>query len=257
MHVRLNGEKFPEASLRDIFYFLFRHKWKAIIFFLTVMVVVILGTLLSPWIYQSEAKLLVRLGREHISLDPTATTGPFISMTQIWENEIKSELEILKSKELVEKVVDSIGPVEILKGPESGIKDNGSIAKPLYDFISEIRQKLYFALEGIIRLLKSLSNSLNTREKAILEVSENLEFEVLKNSNIIFISYKATDQKMAQKVIDKLISFYLDKHIVCPIFRQRNFLNNPFHLFNKIFLPQIFFIAFLLFLSATISWSRS
>ena len=45
---------------------------------------------------------------------------------------------------------------------------------------------------------------------------------------------------------------YLGKHIVCPLVRQRNFLNNPFHLCNKIFLSQIFFITWLLFLGATI-----
>ncbi|MDD4873472.1 MAG: hypothetical protein PHE15_00615 [Dehalococcoidales bacterium] len=45
---------------------------------------------------------------------------------------------------------------------------------------------------------------------------------------------------------------YLGKHIVCPIVRNRNFLNNYFHLFSKIFFPQIFFITDLLFLGATI-----
>ncbi len=213
MHVRLNGEKFPEASLRDVFYFLFRHKWKAILFFLAVMVTVTLGTLLAPWIYQSEAKLLVRLGREHISMDPTATTGPFISMTQIWENEVKSELEILKSRELVEKVVDSIGPVEILKGPEKVVKKDEVVTKKPPDLAKKIKKILSPVLKELRNLLKGLSNSMNIREEAILMVSENLEFAVLKNSNIIFISYKATDQKMAQTVVDKLISFYLDKHI--------------------------------------------
>ncbi len=213
MHVRLNGEKFPETSLRDVFYFLFRHKWKAILFFLAVMVTVTIGTIIAPWIYQSEAKLLVRMGREHISLDPTATTGPFISMSQIWENEVKSELEILKSRELVEKVVDSLGPVEILKGPEKVTKKDEVVLEEPHHLVKEIKKMLSPILKKLTNLLKGNSNSMNIREESILTVTENLGFEVLKNSNIIFISYKATNQKMAQTVVDKLISFYLDKHI--------------------------------------------
>ena len=103
-------ERIPEKSIRDICYVLFRHQRKFLLFFLIVMAPVTLWTLIAPEIYQSNAKLLVRLGRESVTLDPTATTGPIISVGQSRENEIKSELEILKSQELVENVVDAIGP---------------------------------------------------------------------------------------------------------------------------------------------------
>src|SRR3989304_8232729 len=95
-----------EKSSRDLYYVLFRHKWKVVLFFLAVMVTVTVGTLLTPKSYQSEAKIMVRLGRESVSLDPTATTGSVISVGQSRENEVKSGLGILKSKDLVEKVVD-------------------------------------------------------------------------------------------------------------------------------------------------------
>ena len=72
-------ERYPERSLRDFLYILFRHKWKVILFFLAVMVTVTLGTFLVAEIYRAEAKLMVRIGRENVSLDPTATTGQVIS----------------------------------------------------------------------------------------------------------------------------------------------------------------------------------
>ena len=40
-----------------------------------------------------------------------------------------------------------------------------------------------------------------------------MEIEALKNSNIITISFEAKSQKLAQEAINKLIGFYLDKHI--------------------------------------------
>ena len=142
-------KRFPERSLRDVYYVLFRHKSKVIIFFIAVIVTVTLGTFLASEIYQSDAKLLVRLGRESVSLDPTATTGAFISVGQFRENEIKSELEILNSKELVEKVVDAIGPGAFLKSPEEINEEGASPSGAFQNVISEMRQKFRVASGGV------------------------------------------------------------------------------------------------------------
>ena len=42
---------------------------------------------------------------------------------------------------------------------------------------------------------------------------KNTEIEALKNTDIITISFEAKSQKLAQETINKLIGFYLDKHI--------------------------------------------
>jgi uncharacterized protein involved in exopolysaccharide biosynthesis len=92
--------RLPENSLRDFYYVIFRHKRKILIFFITVMICTALGTFLGTKIYQSEAKLMVQLGRESVSLDPTATTGQVLNITANRENEIKTELDILQSRAL-------------------------------------------------------------------------------------------------------------------------------------------------------------
>ena len=116
MHAPSQEGGVPERSLRDLYYVLFRHRRKTLIFFAAVVVTVAVGTFLMPETYRSEAKLLVRLGRESVSLDPTATTGQVVNIGQSRENEINSEMEILKSRELAEKVVDSFGASALLKG---------------------------------------------------------------------------------------------------------------------------------------------
>src|SRR5665647_1284584 len=114
---------YPNNTLRDFYYVLFRQKRKIILFFCVVMVTVTLGTFLSPKTYQSEAMLLVRLGRENVSLDPTAQTGQMINLNQNRENEIKSEMEILNSQALAEMVVDAIGYEAFLsRNPNSLLK---------------------------------------------------------------------------------------------------------------------------------------
>ena len=213
MPVTSTEEKISEKSFRDLGYVFFRHKWKFILFFLIVMVPVTLWTLIAPDIYQSTAKLLVRLGRESVTLDPTATTGPVISVGQSRENEIKSELEILTSQELAEKVVDSIGPTAFLRPLEEMDKNSASIDGRSGDTIKKIKQNLRFALAKVMSPLKGFSRSLSDRDEAILILMKNLEIEALKNSNIITISFEAMGQKLAQETIEKLISFYLDKHI--------------------------------------------
>ena len=76
------ANKPPQSSLRDVYYVLFRHKWKIILFFLTVTLTVLVLIYRSPKVYRSEAKLFVRLGRESMTLDPTVTTGQVINVSQ-------------------------------------------------------------------------------------------------------------------------------------------------------------------------------
>lgn len=71
-------EAIPQSSLRDLYYVLFRRKWIMVMFFLGVMVITAVGVVLSTEHYLSEATLLVRLGRENVTLDPTATTGKIL-----------------------------------------------------------------------------------------------------------------------------------------------------------------------------------
>ena len=182
-------------SLRDVYYVLFRHKWRVILFFLAVIATVTLGTFLSAKIYQSEAKLLVRLGRESVSLDPTATTGQVISVGHSRETEINSELEILKSREIVEKVVDTIGLAAFLKNSEEKIKKATSHTGTSLETTNEV------------------SRLLSDRDKTIRAVMENLKIKVLKSSNILSLSYEGRSPKLAQSVLAKLIDFYLDKHV--------------------------------------------
>ncbi len=95
-------------TLRDFFRVLFRHRRRATTFFAGTIVLAGLALVVWPRTYESEAKLFVRLGRENASLDPTATTGQVISLNSSRETEINSVVEMLGSRSIVEKVVDSL-----------------------------------------------------------------------------------------------------------------------------------------------------
>ena len=120
------------GQLGDVYRVFSRHKKKAVLFFCTVFAGTVLFTLLVPRQYQSEGKLFVRLGRENTTLDPTATLGqnPIVAIPQSREREINSEVEILHSRALIEKVVDSLGPEKII-GRDDREKAIRRVAKKL------------------------------------------------------------------------------------------------------------------------------
>jgi len=184
----MGEERTSQKSLRDLYYVFFRHKWKMVLFFLAVAVTVAVGTFLVAEVYRSEARLLVQIGRESVTLDPTATTatGQTVFLGQARENEVKSEMEILRSRELAEKVVDSIGPEEITKRPAAFGK----------------------ALERL-----DVLDSLSIRDRAVLKVMKKLNIDALENSNIIGISFDGRSPEVAQSVVAKLVELYLEKHI--------------------------------------------
>lgn len=210
-------ERTRERSLRDLYYVLFRHKWKMILFLVAVVATVTVGTFRSPEIYRSEAKLLVQLGRESVTLDPTATTGHIIGVSRSRESEINSELEILKSRELAEKVVDAIGLEAFHVGSDEDIKGDVDVSgsRVARDAIEKIKRYVRTPVKWLRNLLKRLDmvEPLSEHEKTVLGVLNGLDIEALKDSSIISISYEAQSPKLAQEVITKLIDSYLEKHI--------------------------------------------
>jgi len=216
--------------VRDLYYIIFRHKWKAVLFFFAVTITVTLYTFQAPEVYRSDAKLIVRPGRENVTLQHTATTGQIISIGQPRKSEINSELEILRSRELAGKVADAIGLKTFSEsGSEVLLADastSGTVRHKIKDFCQRVRATAQNSTSFLEHL--GLRAPLNADDKAILTVMKTLDINVPENSNIISISYQAKCPKLAQQVVDKLIHFYLEKHIAmhrtfdpCKFFAQQ------------------------------------
>src|SRR5438132_8696239 len=171
-----------------------RHRRKMLLFSGVVLALVAAFTLLTPRAYRSQAKLFVRLGRENVTLDPTATFGqaPVVAVPQSRENEINSVVEILRSRSLLDAVVDHVGPAALLG--EGGLKE----ADP-----------------G-----KSESDEKATRKErtpqednARRKLAKQLTVEAVKKSNVILISYDGPSPEVAEAVVACLVRFYLDQHV--------------------------------------------
>src|SRR5690242_9635863 len=77
---------------------LVRHRWRAGLAFVLCLIAAVAAAFVVPSKFASEAKLFVRLGRETISLDPTATTGETVTVSETREIEINSILDVLRTR---------------------------------------------------------------------------------------------------------------------------------------------------------------
>jgi len=215
-HARLRTEKpvatkpaaHDERSLRDVYRILFRQKRKMIGFFAATMLAALAYGFLFPKAYRSEAKLFVRLGRENVGLDATTTFGQATSVAvpAQRDEEINSEVEVLKSRQLLEKVVDTLGPLAILSpAPGSASKESKSPATQEPSEAATVESPGWLEEMG-------LSTPQTPREKAIGLLEKRVGAEAVKKTNIILVSFDGASPQLSQQVVAKLIDFYLDLH---------------------------------------------
>jgi uncharacterized protein involved in exopolysaccharide biosynthesis len=196
-----NSEAF--LSPQDVGRALLRHKRKSIGFFASTLVLVTVGVLVCPPKFGSEAKLFVRVGRESVSLDPTATTGQMITVHESRENEINSILEMLHSRAIAEKVVGALGANMVLKGvaepkAESGL---GMLLAPLRGALVQLKNKLTQPLP------------ISDREKAISLLTKTVEVSTAKKSNVISVRCTADSPAQAQRIVNTWLDQYLEEHV--------------------------------------------
>ncbi len=161
-------------SIRNILIVLFRHKWKIVIVFVLGCIV---GTVLmftTPDVYESHAQLLIKPGgRENISWD-TSVLSPGVNMSR--QDDLSAELSILTSGYVIERVVEKIGAENLLPGSRQG-----STSAP--------------------------------REQAVKKVFTDLTVGTGKNSQIVNLSFKSQDTRIAREVLETLIDIYMERHI--------------------------------------------
>jgi uncharacterized protein involved in exopolysaccharide biosynthesis len=193
-----------------------RHKIKAFSFFLGAVVVAGAYLVLAPKAYRSEGKLLVKLGRENATLDPTVTPGhdPVVTVPVSREEEINSVVEVLRNRALLEKVVDSLGSEVILaktaSASDSLVTENG-LTGWFQQAKGRIGQRVATAADWVDASLNG--NELTERDEAIEKLSRSLRVQAASRSNVIAVSYRAKSPKAAQAVVASLTDHFLDEHV--------------------------------------------
>jgi len=195
----MNAASDRPMTFYDAIRVLRQHRQKILVWCLFVFAMAIATLLVWPKKYSSTAKLFVRLGRESVALDPTATTGQTLQITESRENQINSARDMLKSRVMHECVVDKLGPEVILRGPAN---EQPSAASAI--------------LSSMLGLIPSMDwiVPITPREKAVGKLAASVTTEVAKNSSVIDVKVKAKTPRLAQEILQEFINNYQDQYLL-------------------------------------------
>ncbi len=198
-------------SLRDLLSILFKHKVKILFVSLLVMIPSILWVQKQPRFFQSRAKILVKEGRENTTPTATLETNRFMDITRT--EDINSEIEILQSRLLIEKVVKKLGTDLKIK-EENDQEKSSSTSSPIVKSTRTIFSEFKTLLRYLFPLLPSPKSGQPSFDTAVLKVQRCLNAKQVKNSNVIQVSFSDPDAIIPVDVINTLLDFYLDHHLM-------------------------------------------
>jgi uncharacterized protein involved in exopolysaccharide biosynthesis len=177
----LSGET-TETTLRDLVSPLFRHRRLATACFAGALLLSIAAAVLLSRKYESRMEILVNRER----LDPVVTTESTTQLPQmapqVTEEEINSEVELLQSRDVLEKVV-------LVCGLQ---KDGSSL--------------------WLTKLLPGHGQD-SALSRAVETLSKQLKVKIVPKTNLINVTYRSKDPQVAFGVLNNLANLYLEKHV--------------------------------------------
>ncbi len=177
-------------TIAQIFGALTRHKFKAFFAWLIVIAFIVLAFLAWPRQYGSEGRLYVQMGRNNTGISPT-TGSASISIQDTRETEIRSVLEIIKSRAVVESVVKDIGAEVILKSRWD-------------DWIPSISLPNLFASGGEDGMSVEEYENLKLRELAAKQLEDSMVVFSEKKTSVISVFIKGNSAKLAQRMVNSI-----------------------------------------------------
>ncbi len=150
-----------------------------------VILTTLLYTLLTPKQYRSEMSILVQNARGSYQVTPQKTTNAPME-SQITEEQINSEIEVLRSRSLADVVVDP---------------------------------------QWKSRPISSMSaQQLKAHDQAVEKFNKHLSVDLVRKSNVIHVAYTASDPRTASETLGRLLSAFWQnsrKLDILPV--QQNF----------------------------------
>jgi len=129
--------------------------------------------------YRAQIRVLVRRGRADPPVGSQENAPPDFSRVEVTEEELNSEVELLKDDDVLLRVVEAND----------------------------------LAAHDWLRWFRPNEEQAARAERAARKLSKRLDVEPLKKTNLIAVSYDAADPQLAAHVLRSLATVYLDKHM--------------------------------------------
>jgi len=174
-----------DLSLRDVLTVVFKRRRMILVFAACVLCLAAMMIALTPPTYEVDATLLVNKARAEIPI--AAQDSPQLVISKVGEEELNSEIEILKSRQLIEDVLDNL---------------EGDYTPEPASWISRMKSRVRSRLGG---------QELSYHDQMVLLLQEEIEVKGIRRSNVIRVSYKSMDPEFATRVVGTLVDKYLDR----------------------------------------------
>lgn len=176
------------VSSRDFLLVIFKRKTSILLFFIATIFLGVMASLIIKPIYQADATIMVKIGRENI-YNPGGGASPLFTPNK--EEQINSEIEILKSQSLLDSVIMSLG------------------VQTIYTDLNKTDASLWHTF-----FPDTLDTSTTkSRSKAQLRLQNNIHVERVPKSDVIHASFKHTNAQIAADVVNTWIDLFFDAHL--------------------------------------------
>ena len=129
--------------------------------------------------YRAHLRVLVRRGRADPPVAAQENAPPDFSRVEVTEEELNSEVELLKDDDVLRRVAEAND----------------------------------LAAHDWLRWLRPHETQAARVQRAAKKLASRLEVEPIKKTNLIAVSYGASDPQLAAGVLQSLASLYLEKHM--------------------------------------------
>jgi uncharacterized protein involved in exopolysaccharide biosynthesis/Mrp family chromosome partitioning ATPase len=172
MSLKKTDTQSGKMSLGDIYFILFRHKWKILIFSVSGLLAAAALLLFKPPLYESKTELDILYVIQGKSFNPDDEGANTMSPNGPGYGIILTELKILQSLDVVMDAVQTVGAEKILAKAGGG----------------------------------------NDTNKAASLIVKNLTVESSPGSSVIDVSLQHPDPEMVQPILSEIIACYFRKH---------------------------------------------
>jgi uncharacterized protein involved in exopolysaccharide biosynthesis len=166
-------------SLRDLVAIGFRHKRIALLCFFAVLLGSVLAAFFQPPQYRATTKFLVDRERQDPIVSPEQSSSVVVR-SEVTEEELNSEIELLQSGDVLRQVVTSCG----------------------LDRVKSLREYILGPMTPEKKIAKATERLQNT-----------LQIEPMKKSDLISVTYTSSDPQLAARVLRVLGDAYIQKHV--------------------------------------------
>jgi uncharacterized protein involved in exopolysaccharide biosynthesis len=172
-------------SVRDILTVVFKRRTLILFVLFSVIAVATAVTLKKPKVYRVTSTMLVNEARVEMPIAPTESTQLYVD--RVSEEDLNSEIEVLKSRSLIEAVVRRLeNPASIALRAEAATDESApaTAAADVDDLSPELRAQVF-------------------------DLLRHLEVSTVKKSNVLRVSYVSADPLWAKRVVETLTDEYL------------------------------------------------